>query len=505
MSGGSAKTDDLLGAVAHLATRNVVQQIVGTVRGLILPNLLGPAHYGVVATALLFEQLAGYVNLGVHTATLYLAPVKLAEGRPEEARAIHDAVLSFTALTGVAATTAIVGWIWISRGSLAPELVWPLLLAAGFPLFLSMRGSLIIWLRSTNQFGAVARTGVAGSLVVLFTTIAFGWIWDSTGVVVGQALSYVLIVGWLLRLAPPRRLSLNPAFLAKLLKVGIPIHMVLGGTLVYVRSLERIVAVRLFSAADVGYYAIGQAFASLLILVPSAVIEAIAPEYIVRANEPAELSKPFLVKTTFLMAAVMAVLVAGLVAALPGILRVLFPSFQAGVVIGQLLCLSAYFEAILTGPHYVVITRGRLKPYILFVGALALIASWVLAAAGRWDGIRGIASAAVVLTAVRALGVVWASGRLTGHSTRETVRIVCSLLVIGLTAVAAAAFVGWLLPIQPQLGGLLTLALGCARGVAAMLIVIGLIAVGGRFVHLQPPMLADQLARFSRLLSLRTR
>src|SRR5688572_23457301 len=196
---------------AHLAARTVLQQILGFVRGLILPNLLGPFHYGALSTVLLVERYSSYANLGIQMATLYRAPGMIANGLAAEARKVHDEVVSFSVLTGTLAGGLVaVGALWF-RERLAPEITTGLLVAAFLPPLIVLRGAVMTWARANLDFAAVSRGGVLHAVVLFVLALALGWLWQSVGAVVAHVLAYAALVAYLARrtltvqLLPPSR------------------------------------------------------------------------------------------------------------------------------------------------------------------------------------------------------------------------------------------------------------------------------------------------------------
>src|SRR5215210_4811676 len=131
----------------RLAARSALQQVLGFIRGVVLPNILGPVHYGSLATILTVERYATLVNFGVHTATLYQAPGKLASGSTEEARGVHEVVVSFSIVTGCIAGAALAAWAWWARDRLGSELAIGLMLAGWIVALIPVRGALMIWAR----------------------------------------------------------------------------------------------------------------------------------------------------------------------------------------------------------------------------------------------------------------------------------------------------------------------------------------------------------------------
>src|ERR1041384_4037370 len=75
-----------------------LSQAVAVLRGLIVPNLLGPAGYGLLATVNAVDRYSPYVSAGAH----YYVPNRMPIVRDQSEReAILDTIFAFTIVTSV--------------------------------------------------------------------------------------------------------------------------------------------------------------------------------------------------------------------------------------------------------------------------------------------------------------------------------------------------------------------------------------------------------------------
>lgn len=422
---------------ARLAVRTVVQQILGSVRGLILPNLLGPGHFGSVATLLLIERYSTHVNLGITAATLYQAPARLAAGEDAEALDTHHVVVGFSAVMGCLAGAAVFVAAWWARGRLSSTIVSGLLISSLLPPLIAVRGPLVVWARARNDFVVVARAGFIASAALFVLTIGGGWLWQMPGVIAGHVGAHLLLVCYLARreghaLRPVLRLRRT----LELLRYTAPVT-VLSLLMIYLVSVDRLAIATTLPLASVGFYAIGQSLTGVLSLIPTALSEALAPTVIASASRSQAAAGAMVQRATISVAIVVAVASALLIAAVPGVVRVLFPSYTDGITAAQILCLVSYFEALGVGSHYAVTSRrGPLRAYIAWVAMLAALAHFLLPFVAAESGITGVAGAMVFITALRTLWVTGCSERIAGTSGAGIARTVATLLLLG--AVVAA-------------------------------------------------------------------
>jgi O-antigen/teichoic acid export membrane protein len=464
---------------ARMSAAQVVQQAFGYLRGLILPNLLGAFHYGTVATVLLVERYANYANLGIHMGTTYKVPAHCAGGRSDEARAITDAVASFSLVAGMLASLGVAGWVWWAGPRLAPELAQGLLIASVLPLLVTLRGVVAVWLRAYRQFDVISRGTVLGSVVLLLLTLGLGWRWQAAGVLAGQALAYAVMLAYFVargRLRFAFRLPLP--LLGSLLAFSIPIHFILNMVGLWLVTADRITIARLLGPESVGYYAIGQTFAGLLAILPSSVGAVMGTELIAQAGQRGDAVQRDLLRGTWLVALPVAMASAALLVTLPAAIRLLFPLYQPAILPAQWLCLVGYFEAVGIVASYVLTSRNRVWVYIGFLSLLAAATSWVLPQACAAGGIAAVAAWMVPLTAAKSIWVVWMACRLTHLGARRALGVLASLLALGAGVAGLGSAAQWLVPWPAEASSwrligatLLRLGLvGCGAAAAATLV-----------------------------------
>jgi O-antigen/teichoic acid export membrane protein len=465
---------------AQLALRTVLQQLLTFARGLVLPNILGPLHYGSLATVLLIERYSTPVNLGLQTATLYQAPRLLMGGRFAEARRIHDVVVSVSASLGCLAGLLVLGGVWWAHERLGPELTGGLLVAALVPPLIVLRGAFMTWTRANQDFTAVSRAGILSAVALFGLTIALGWWWKTTGAVVGHVIAHVLLVGYLYRRAGVGvRFTLPVREILSLVRFSAPISIALPLPLIYLATADRLTIATVLSVEDVGFYAIGQALAGVLTLLPGAVGEAIGTTLIVEAQRGRSGQQERMYRVTMAVAVLVGLLGAVAIATIPGLVHLVFPRYQAGILVAQLLCVAAYFEAVGLGAHYVVTGKNRVGVYIIYAVVLALIAYVTLPIVCRQAGIAGVAVTMIVLTAARTLWLVWMADTLTRGSRRAAFHTVGLLFGIGavMTAVSFAVRAGIDLPAG---GSVVSTATATGARVAVtvlVLVTLGMVAI----------------------------
>jgi O-antigen/teichoic acid export membrane protein len=258
-------------------------------------------------------------------------------------------------------------------------------------------------------------------------------------VIAGYVLGYSIMVVYLFVASRSRMtLSMQPRLILESLRLSVPIQIALGSILAYQMTIDRLTIVRLLSIEQVGYYAIGQSMINIMGLVPAAVGEAIAPSLIAMMGAGGEAGRHWR-RGTYVLALLMTTIAAVLIAIVPGVIRLVFPRYEPGISATQALACAAYFDAVGVGSHYVVISGGKLKSYIVYTAVLAGIAFFAMPIVCRRAGIVGVAVAMVVLTAARTLWTMWTADRLTGASRRDTMLTLLGLIGLGAVGVVA----GW--------------------------------------------------------------
>lgn len=378
-----------------------LSQATAIVRGLLVPNLLGPAGYGLIATVNAADRYTPYVSAGSHYFIVNRLPVI---DDPRDRARILDTIFTFTLLTSLLSAAAVVAIAIFQLHARGIVVAYGIATLALNPLsagvwrlhasLLRVDEKIPLMMRLTN-----AQTFVSSALIVGFT-----WQWGIAGTFTAQLLTAVFVLV-LVRMASPYdfRIGWDGAVLRMILAFTIPVFFVAGLLATTVDTMEVFVLAHGVGVAAVGMYAWGTALAAILLMwtnglttvYSSPVVKAVHEDGVTGRTDGVRLFVRLLLANclVFVGLAVMAYVF------LPVAVRVLFPGFQAGIEAARLLVVSVYYENISVLGLFVLTAQKRFNVYLVGLAVLVIVLLPLL----WWLAPRGIVWIAA-LAILRRLG-----------------------------------------------------------------------------------------------------
>ena len=356
----------------------VVNQATSIIRGVILPNLLTPFHYGIIAMLSLVERYSVFTNLGVHTANLYQVPARRAVGDIEEAERIKNCIYSFSLLMGGLGVLLILFGTLSNAGRLSREMFWGLLILSVIPLLTMYRGTYMTLLRADKKFGLMGKATTFSSVLGSVLVVLLAWRFKVYGVLVGQVLALAALLLFVQRKARFKfKFMLLPKKIWELLQFSIPIFFIIGFLSTFLLTLDRLMIAKYLGIQAVGFYSIALTLSSFILLPPSAISMVLSTRIIESCSRSAEEAQRQICPALYLIALSTSFLAALLSLAVPCIFEIIFRKYKPGIPSAMILPFALYFEAIGYLPNDGVIGMGKMKPYILFL-ALTTGGSYLL-------------------------------------------------------------------------------------------------------------------------------
>jgi O-antigen/teichoic acid export membrane protein len=255
-----------------------VEQIAAVIRGLIVPGLLGPAHYGILGGLNLIVQYGQYADLGVTNGMYRELPMYRGKGDEETASGITRSAFSFNFITTVVPAVLLVSAAFIFKGRIRNASFWGLIAFAvvfflyRFTVYFQTYLKAIIDFKSTGR--SIALRGVATLAAVVTLTYLYG----IYGLYAGLIAAGVAVCAYLWTKARIRpALIPEVKYLKELLRVGVPYFVVnLVGYLMI--SIDRVVVFNLMPKSDMGYYTLAAVITSFVFSVPMNVGQVLGPQ-----------------------------------------------------------------------------------------------------------------------------------------------------------------------------------------------------------------------------------
>jgi O-antigen/teichoic acid export membrane protein len=415
-----------------------LSQATGLLRALVVPNLLGPAGYGLVATVNALDRYTPYVSVGAHYYVLNRFPLMTDDA---ERRRVTDSVFGFTLLTSLLAGLLLVAAAVWQVGTWPAVAVFGVATLALSPLASGVWRLHVASLRVDERIPLMTRLTNAQSLVTAVLLIVLTWGWGVVGTFTAQLLSALFVLGMVAIASPYRfRPRLQWPLVRMVLAFSVPVFVISGLLTTVLDSTEIFVVAHRLGVSSVGVYAWGVGLAAVLYMWTNA-ITTVYSSQVVRAAHGDDLAycRRLLLASSLIFVALASLLYV----LLPIIVVVLFPSFESGLAAARLLILSAYYESLSILGLFVVTAQNRFTPYLVCLAVLVVVSLPLL----WWVTPRGIlwVAALVVLRRLCKAHVVLrlALGAEPGsRSTRITFYV--AIYALGLVPLAA----GWLVDLS---------------------------------------------------------
>jgi O-antigen/teichoic acid export membrane protein len=396
--------------VVYLASQ-FLSQATNVVRGLIVPNLLGPAAYGLVATVNAVDRYTPYVSGGVHYYILNRLPVTDSEVHRER---LLDTMYAFTLLTSAASALVVLGTALLQIDSQGLTVAYGVV-TLGLNAFASgvwrLHSSL---LRVDERIPLITRLANAQTLVSSVLIVGLTWTWGIVGTFTAQltASAFILV---LVRLTSPYRfrLRLDWGLLRSVLVFSVPVFLVSGVLLATIDTTEIFVIAHRLGTAEVGVYAFCCGIAAVLFMwtnglttvYSTPVVRAVHGDGLNGGRDGVRLFTRLLVANSLVFVGLCVVAYVFL----PVVVQLLFPGFSAGLGAARLLVVSAYYENISVLGLFVLTAQRRFNTYLVWLALLVVVlipVLWWIAPRGIvWVALLAIARRLVKAHVVLAIGV----------------------------------------------------------------------------------------------------
>lgn len=386
--------------VYHLAVyllSQLLSQATNLVRGLIVPNLLGPASYGLIATINALDRYTPYVSGGSHYYVLNRLPVVDDEVRRERAL---QTIFTFTLLTSAVSALILLASAYMQSDSRGLTVAYGVATLALSPLASGLWRLHASVLRVDERIPLLTRLTNAQSLVSSALIVGLTYAWGLVGTFTAQLLASVFVLGLVTVASPYRfRPGWDWRLLREVLAFAIPVFFVSGMLLTVIDTAEVFVLAHLLGTSAVGLYSWGVSIAAVLLMwtnglttvYSTPVVKAVHADTVSGGRDGVRVFARLLVANSlvFVSLSVMAYVF------LPVIVRLLFPAFESALGAARLLIISVYYENISVLGLFVLTAQKRFNTYLVGLALLVLVLLpllWWLAPRGiQWIALLAIA------------------------------------------------------------------------------------------------------------------
>lgn len=390
-----SRKKEILHQISSYAFASQITQAISMMVGILTRNFLGPFQMGIWATLQIVLHYASYTALGTTVAISREIPYFIGRRDEESAECTKNVVSTFQILTSFLTAAGVVIYAFVFRGKHLEFLFWGLLSTAAMIVLQRINNLLVGLLRAYKKFGLASRQMVVSALANAVLVISLTYFYKLYGFLAAMILSFVFNIFYILR---HERISFRyqlDARIKQCISFGVPL-LVLGIMGAFLKSIDKIVIVKMLGFEAAGYYSIALMAMNFMENIPNTVGIIIIPHFEEKfgAVDKAEDLKGFVEKTASGLAHIMPITI-GLAWIIAPLFTSLFlPKYIPGIRAAQWLIFGTFFSALSLPYANLVITLN--KHLLLFPVSCAAfgfaIASNVLAVRWGW-GITGVAFA----------------------------------------------------------------------------------------------------------------
>jgi O-antigen/teichoic acid export membrane protein len=370
--------------------------LLALVRGVIIPRYLGPGLYGILGALTLITKYGSYLQLGMTTAIGREVPYAAARGEGARAEELARLGYSFNLLTAVAPALLLVGYALLTWGRYMAVVSWGLLAIAVLLVTTRLETYFATLFRARRQFSASFWFSTLRAASLFAFAVGFLYLYGLYGVFVGLVLSGVLVTAvgtaWTRSWAGPWP---DWSLVRKMLPIGLPLAG-LGALGFLLQSADRLVVIRYFAPAEIGYYMLAVTAATLVYFLPMNIGQAMAPRiYGLRRDGDRLAFEEYLVKPSLVITYLVAVAGGFALLGLWPFIRYVLPAFLPSLPLVAALLVGITCQGGAQGAAHILIALGRFRALAAAQACSLAVALLAFAAAIYWEwGLVGMAAGA---------------------------------------------------------------------------------------------------------------
>lgn len=381
----------------YFFTAILIAKSIGTFRSILTAKILQPSDYGIWITVLLITSYAPIVSFGTVEALLKRFPYYIGMGELSKAKELENGVLGSIILS--TALLVLVGFTFhrfIDSQSL--ESLLPIVRLMVIASALSFYSAFFYnQFKAHQNFKIVSIIDMSRSVLTFLLVVSFSWFWGLRGTVFGFFINELIICVFsaILSNSICGRLALNfnLSLIGNLIRTGFPITIIWWIFIVQT-SADRIISMSMLGKTATGYYGLGVALVSIIILLPQAVGQVLYPrvnEKLGECSRQQDLSG-LVIEPARALSLLLPVMIGVLVLISPIIYNQVLPKYSNGLASAQILLLGSFFVCLIrTGTNFLIATNKQniLLRYFLLSLAVNIAGNITLVKLGL--NIEGIA------------------------------------------------------------------------------------------------------------------
>lgn len=353
----------------------IFANIMNFIIGVVIRRILQPALMGLFNEIMLIFEYMRYSHFGMMDSLDKELPYFYGMKNYEKVEEVKNT--GFTVCLAVALSVS----IGLLFASFAVTFTEDKLLINGVRIILllvplQMVASLYIVLnRSRNRFTVISKYIILVAILDLVAKILLILRFGLYGLLWASILTTVLGLIYFYRASEEKLkfiFRFSFAEVARLFKIGFPIF-IMGFIFMTLRSIDRIMIIRLLDRESLGFYTIALMCSAYLIQLPNLVYAVIFPRFYQAYGEKQNILelKELFIKPTLVFAYTFPILIGATILLLPFIVHYILPAYTPGLIPAYILLLGASFISLVNMPGYLLIVLNK-QTRMVVIGVLSI-------------------------------------------------------------------------------------------------------------------------------------
>ncbi|MGQ9706775.1 MAG: oligosaccharide flippase family protein [bacterium] len=408
----------------------VISQIIGVVRGLIIPRLLTPAQYGIIGALSLTTQYAQYLDIGFHPTMRREIPRLSGKGDTDGIERVKETALAVNTITLVIyIITLIIYAIFFVKNIIV---FWGIFAFSIFIILSRFQLYLNTLYEARQKFGVISISNILFAVLTLLLLIPLVYWKNLYGYFIGIVICEILVFIYLYSKKGEHLLvRYNWSRFKTLFIIGFPMFLMgIGGNILV--TIDRIMVIKYLTRAELGYYTIAGTIATYILILHANISKVIGPTIYETwgRDENVEELKVYALRPTSSITSITGFLIALTMILMPILFQVIIPRYMPAVYPCAILLFAVYIRSTSVSVGEVLLAMNKqLKIFISQIISLLIAICTIYVFIRKGWALIGVATGEVIAIFVYNTILCIYAGRLVKFKLKDAVLFILDIIV----------------------------------------------------------------------------
>jgi len=408
----------------------IVSQIIGVIRGLIIPRLLTPAQYGVIGALSLTTQYAQYLDIGFHPTMRREIPRYSGRGDTEGIERVKETTLAVNTITlCIYIFVLIVYAIFFVKNTIV---FWGILSFSVFIILSRFQLYINTLYEARRKFGVISISNILFAVLTLVVLVPLVHWKNLYGYFIGIVICEILVFLYLYsRKGEHLPIRYNWSRFKTLFVIGFPMFLMgIGGNILV--TVDRIMVIKYLTRTELGYYTIAGTIATYILILHANISKVIGPTIYEEwgREEDVEKLKIYALRPTSSITSITGFLIALTMILMPILFQVIIPRYMPAVYPCAILLFAVYVRSTSVSIGEILLAMNKqLKMFIFQMISLAVAIIAIYFFLSKGFGLIGVATGEIIAMFIYNTVLCIYTGRLVRFKMKDTIWFILDSLI----------------------------------------------------------------------------